>query len=154
MIQKLTTAVAAFHEKMGIAPKCAFPEGHSMSINDPAVNRQLHYACLQLKAAADLCEGVLDLPNEPDPRYLRLHLACEEMAEYIDAMLMGNPVNVLDALSDMMYVHAGDAVVFDWNLPEAVSRVHLSNMTKQPKSGPRLRDKGAAFIPVALKDLV
>lgn len=152
MLVRLMESVEEFHEAMEISPKHKFPTEALTNVKSPLHN-QLHYAALQMKTASLLCEEELR-QVDCDPRLLRLHLILEECGELTTSMLRGDAVETLDAFGDLMYVVAGSAVQFDWDLAEAMIRIHDSNMTKQPKTGPRLRDKGDSFVPVNLEDLV
>jgi predicted HAD superfamily Cof-like phosphohydrolase len=90
-----------------------------------------------------------------DGRHLRAHLIIEETGELIRAMAIGDEIEMLDAMSDLMYVVIGTAVMYDLPLPEAFEEVHESNMTKtkmpSDPHGERLRDKGPNYIPPNLE---
>lgn len=152
MLRKLYSAIKCFHQKMHVSDHCDMPV-KKLDRTYSSVNLLLNEIRLKMQLAALLCEDQINDPD-PDPRYLRLHLVIEETAEFIEAMLDGNKVDTLDSICDCIYVLVGTAEMFGWNLNTAMKRVHTSNMTKQPKSGPRLRDKGDEFVPVNLEDLV
>lgn len=76
--------------------------------------------------------------DDIDALLLRLRLITEEYKEVNES---GNKVlfsapnpkskeNFLKELADLVYVIYGTAETFNWNLDEAVSRVHASNMSK------------------------
>lgn len=74
--------------------------------------------------------------NHLDVLSLKLGLIKEELKELEDASLSHDRVEVLDALSDILYVVYGFAWTYrlDKVLPEAFERVHKSNMSKFPSS--------------------
>jgi len=93
--------------------------------------------------------------------YLRYELMQEENKEYKDACLIGNELELLDALVDKMYIllgtinsHGAQSIFL-----EAFNRVHENNMTKvvngkvlRNSEGKILKPKG--FKPVDLTDLI
>lgn len=104
---------------------------------------------------------------------LRLDLVLEEMQELVEAAgfrsddKLGiklsekpDPVEMLDAMADLVYVTVGWAVSHGWDFEEAFRRVHASNMTKIPKDGKiKYREDGKVlkpdtFTPPDLEDLV
>ena len=65
--------------------------------------------------------------KDTDKDLLRLVLLKEEYAEVLSAV---DAENLLKELADLVYVTYGYAATFNWNLDEAVRRVHASNMSK------------------------
>jgi predicted HAD superfamily Cof-like phosphohydrolase len=138
--------VAAFHEKMGISPPVDLakwePSPEAVKILEKTV-----------KQSEKLAKELLDVQ---DDACIRVHLIVEEgVHELAKALLEKDRVLVLDALSDLLYVLAGAAVVFDMPLEDGFNEVHNSNMTKMKMpSDPdarRLRDKGPNYKPADLK---
>lgn len=79
----------------------------------------------------------------------RWELLGEELGEYILARIDGDVVKIADAIADLIYVLAGDAVVRGLPLDKVLAEVHRSNMTKtndpaRPKlvKGPGLQPAG------------
>jgi predicted HAD superfamily Cof-like phosphohydrolase len=71
---------------------------------------------------------------------LRLVLLKEEYAEVLAAT---KAEDLLKELADLVYVTYGYAATFNWNLDEAVRRVHASNMSKLDDEGdPIYREDG------------
>lgn len=61
---------------------------------------------------------------------IRLGLALEELAEWIEANLKGDLTAAADALGDRLYVLLGDAVSVGVPIEPVFAAVHQSNMTK------------------------
>lgn len=85
-----------------------------------------------------------DVHNElhkPDQgvRGLRLLLLSEEFREYMDAEKSTNPVDIADALGDMLVVIYGTAHAYGINLDAVVEEIHASNMSKVQPDGTVLR---------------
>jgi predicted HAD superfamily Cof-like phosphohydrolase len=93
-------------------------------------------------------------------------LIVEEFKEFLDAenqLIKGftiNAIDVLKELADLVYVCYQYAENLGWDLDEALSRVHESNMSKLDEDGnPVLRPdgkilKGPNYQPPNLVDLV
>ena len=78
--------------------------------------------------------------KDTDKDLLRLVLLKEEYAEVLSAV---DAENLLKELADLVYVTYGYAATFNWNLDEAVRRVHASNMSKLDTDGkPLYREDG------------
>lgn len=87
-----------------------------------------------------------DVHNElhkPDNvvRGLRLRLLSEEFREYIEAEKSTNPVDIADALGDMLVVIYGTAAAYGIDLDKIVGEIHRSNMTKVQPDGTVIRDE-------------
>lgn len=65
-----------------------------------------------------------------DTQDLRLALIEEEWIALRDALIARDPIEVADALADILYVTYGAALVFGIDIDGAMSAVHRSNMTK------------------------
>jgi predicted HAD superfamily Cof-like phosphohydrolase len=71
-------------------------------------------------------------PELPDlhERALRLNLLTEEVAEYAEAEINNDLVEVADALADIIYIACGTAVSYGIPLDRIFDEVHRSNMAK------------------------
>ena len=98
-------------------------------------------------------------------RTLQKNLIVEEFKEFLEAegMLFRNNKALrsecLKELSDLVYVCYQYAANMDWDLDEALYRVHQSNMSKLENGHPIYRDdgkvlKGRNYQPPTLDDLV
>lgn len=117
-------------------------------------NVHLETAHAPVVVAASVLEGHIP---EGDLRVLRAHLMCEELSEVLAALMEGSPHNLLDGLTDLVYVTLGTAVAFGLPLAEAFDEVHRSNMTKQkalPDIDPRVRVKGTGYEPPDLDGIL
>jgi predicted HAD superfamily Cof-like phosphohydrolase len=101
---------------------------------------------------------------------MRFNLMFEELGELTDAMheymnAEGDgqekaALEVIDAITDLLYVVIGFAVTFGIDIETAFERVHSSNMSKLGRDGkPLFREdgkvmKGPDFMPPVLEDLV
>lgn len=99
-----------------------------------------------------------ELPPDDD---LELHarLLTEELSETLEAMRDRDPVEVLDGLTDLVYVAYGAALHCGFDLDAAFAEVHRSNMSKLMPDGTVLRRddgkvlKGPRFTPPDLRAL-
>lgn len=66
---------------------------------------------------------------------LRVRLIQEELAEYEQAAVEGDLVEIADALGDLLYVVYGSAVEHGIDLDPIVRAIHESNMSKLDESG-------------------
>lgn len=130
--------VDAFHKRLGVSPTAEWESfgstyGHSL---------------------LNMAKSLEPLVNESGPA-LRAHLLLEELGEYLIA---NTEVLALDALTDLLYVLLGTALMYEWPLEEAFSEVHASNMTKvkQPDDElqARVRKKGDDYKPPRIKEVL
>ena len=93
-------------------------------------------------------QDVHDELHKPDNavRGLRLRLLSEEFREYMEAEKSTNPVDIADALGDMLVVIYGTAAAYGINLDAVVREIHASNMTKVQPDGTVLRDEGGKIM--------
>ena len=86
--------------------------------------------------------------HKPDNavRGLRLRLLSEEFREYMEAEKSTNPVDIADALGDMLVVIYGTAAAYGIDLDAVVREIHASNMTKVQPDGTVLRDEGGKIL--------
>lgn len=101
-----------------------------------------------------------DVDMTEDNLKFRLDLIMEELDELLTSLHEGDKENALKELSDLMYVVAGFAVTYGWNLDEAFYRVHKNNMGRmyQPDGSIKTREDGKVlknknYPKVNLKDL-
>lgn len=74
---------------------------------------------------------------------LRLSLISEEFHELMEAMENGDPVEILDAICDLLYVIHGLGVILGLPVDEGFKAVHASNMSKLgPDGKPIFREDG------------
>ena len=107
-----------------------------------------------------------NIPNDLSRRNLQKNLIVEEFKEFLDAdqnMVLMHPQDreaCLKELADLVYVCAQYAENMDWDLEQALRRVHRSNMSKLGEDGkPVKREdgkvlKGPNYQPPNLNDLV
>lgn len=67
-----------------------------------------------------------------DVRLLRARLMLEELGEVLQAMAIGDHVELVDGMCDLVYVTVGTAVSFGLPLERAWEAVQTSNMAKFP----------------------
>lgn len=128
--------VANFHKHMHVAPKTNWEE---------CEDHQLIMLANMMKEASEAMEKD---GRVKCPRLCRIHLMLEELAEFI---LTDNEVDAFDGMMDLLYVTLGTCDVHSWPASEGFAEVHRSNMTKTPKQGPRLRNKGENYVPPNLE---
>jgi NTP pyrophosphatase (non-canonical NTP hydrolase) len=107
-----------------------------------------------------------DIKNCLSSRERQKNLIVEEFKEFIEAdynMAMidiNSRVDCLKELADLVYVCAQYAENMDWDLEQALRRVHKSNMSKLGSDGKPIKRpdgkvlKGPNYQPPDLKDLV
>ena len=91
---------------------------------------------------------------------MQLSLIAEEYHEFYDAVQNESYESELKELADLVYVCFQYAENMEWDLEEALHRVHKSNMSKLGLDGKPIRRvdgkvlKGPNYAPPELKDLV
>jgi NTP pyrophosphatase (non-canonical NTP hydrolase) len=91
---------------------------------------------------------------------MQLALIAEEFAEFKQAVSQEPYENELKELADLVYVCFQYAENMEWDLEEALDRVHKSNMSKLGLDGTPIRRadgkvlKGPNYQPPILNDLV
>ena len=69
-------------------------------------------------------------------RKLRIDLLKEEVKEYIEAEIDNDPIEIADALADIIYIAVGTARIYWIPLDKVWAEVQRSNMDKiDPKTG-------------------
>ena len=105
-----------------------------------------------------------EVDNGPQHRHMQLGLIQEEHNELLEAHLKldtydGANADCLKELADLVYVCFQYAENMEWDLQEALFRVHKSNMSKLDKDGKAIRRedgkvmKGPDYKPPFLDDL-
>ena len=106
------------------------------------------------------------IPNSLSGRTRQKNLIVEEFKEFLDAdqnMVLMHPQDreaTLKELADLIYVCAQYAENMNWDIEQALRRVHKSNMSKLGEDGkPIYREdgkvlKGPNYQPPDLSDLV
>ena len=127
---------------------------------------QTHQTRLSLQAAAFREAYQITNSIAHSNRTRQKNLITEEFKEFLDAegMLFRSnpqyPQNCLKELADLVYVCYQYAANMNWDLDEAMHRVHESNMSKLDEDGkPIYRDdgkvlKGPNYQPPDLSDLI
>ncbi len=104
--------------------------------------------------------------NDLSSRTMQKNLIVEEFKEFIEAdhnmamMDFNSRADCLKELADLVYVCAQYAENMDWDLEQALRRVHQSNMSKLGDDGEPIRRadgkvlKGPNYQPPNLTDLV
>ena len=101
-----------------------------------------------------------NLTGGASQRQVQKSLIDEEWSEFHEAYHREPEVNQLKELADLVYVCYQYAESQDWNLDEALRRVHASNMSKLGEDGkPIYRDdgkvlKGPNYAPPTLDNLI
>jgi|TARA_Y100000289_G_C3922799_1_gene151455 predicted HAD superfamily Cof-like phosphohydrolase len=91
---------------------------------------------------------------------MQLDLIAEEYHEFKKAVAREPFVNQLKELADLVYVAFQYAENMEWDLEEALHRVHKSNMSKLGLDGKPIRRndgkvlKGPNYMPPNLTDLI
>ena len=101
-------------------------------------------------------------PSFPDQDTIKLRreLIDEELKELDVAIADNDPVEVADALTDLLYVIYGMGHSFGLDLQKCFDEVHRSNMSKLDEDGkPIYREdgkilKGPSYTPPNLKDII
>ena len=107
-----------------------------------------------------------DIQNSLSARARQKSLIVEEFKEFIEAeynmalMDINSRADCLKELADLVYVCAQYAENMDWDLEQALRRVHKSNMSKLGEDGKPIKRedgkvlKGPNYQPPNLSDLV
>lgn len=107
-----------------------------------------------------------DIQNSLSARARQKSLIVEEFKEFIEAeynmalMDINSRANCLKELADLVYVCAQYAENMDWDLEQALRRVHTSNMSKLGEDGKPIKRedgkvlKGPNYQPPDLTDLI
>ena len=119
---------------------------------------------MDLQVQAQEFRHAYEVINDPERSNFQLTLINEEHRELLEAHLKvrdyeGAEADCLKELADLVYVCFQYAENLDWDLMEALRRVHKSNMSKLGEDGKPLRRddgkvlKGPNYKPPVLDDL-
>lgn len=106
---------------------------------------------IQLSQVKEWCEATgIEIPTGPqtlsqERGILRYNLMAEENSEYLEAIVKQDPVEIADALGDMLYILLGTMLEHGMQdyIVRVFSEIHRSNMSKMGKDGkPILREDG------------
>ncbi|NBO99565.1 MAG: hypothetical protein EBU90_05490 [Proteobacteria bacterium] len=105
----------------------------------------------EIQAVQEWC-AITEVNTSSTPRvldknraYLRFLLMKEENEEYMEAASKEDPVEIADALGDMLYILLGTAIEHGMQdyLADVFHEIHRSNMSKMDENGkPILREDG------------
>ena len=118
---------------------------------------------VQKKSLSDQAQEFRDsygIQNSLDARTMQRDLIVEEFNEFMAEAGRGQYTDELKELADLVYVCFQYAENMEWDLEEALDRVHESNMSKLGLDGkPIYRDdgkvmKGPNYKPPYLNDLI
>jgi NTP pyrophosphatase (non-canonical NTP hydrolase) len=119
-----------------------------------------HCKTMSLSDQAIQFRTAYGIPNGKKNRTMQLDLIVEEFHEFCYAAGHESYENELKELADLVYVCFQYAENMEWDLEEALDRVHKSNMSKLGINGKpiRRRDgkvlKGPNYQPPELTDLI
>lgn len=136
-----------------------------MTLKKQFTTSQMNYSThLMNKSHSDQAEDfrrAFQIPSSPDRITMQKHLIDEEYAEFDWAIARRDPPSEqLKELADLVYTCYQFAANMDWDLDEAIRRVHISNMSKLDEYGnPIFRSDGKVlksdfYQPPNLIDLV
>tara|TARA_X000001388_G_C2232423_1_gene123742 strand:+ start:3535 stop:3909 length:375 start_codon:yes stop_codon:yes gene_type:complete len=119
---------------------------------------------MDLQAQAQQFRHAMGCSNDCSKRSLQLNLIQEEHREFLEAHeamfdFEGAEADCLKELADLVYVCYQYAENLEWDLDEALRRVHESNMSKLGPDGKAIRRedgkvmKGPNYKPPYLDDL-
>lgn len=101
-----------------------------------------------MEDSANFYEALIMTANNPEvkTRYLRLCLILEEAQETCKALMLGDEVEILDGLCDLIYVCLGTGVAYNLPVSLAFEEVCRANLDKVGTDA-RVRDKGPNWKP-------
>jgi len=118
------------------------------------------YIHTSLLAQAESFRSAYNLTHGPQHRTIQKSLIDEEWSEFHEAYHLKDECDQLKELADLVYVCFQFAASQEWDLDEAMHRVHASNMSKLGEDGkPVYREdgkvlKGPNYAPPTLNDLI
>lgn len=136
-------ALREFHESMGLDAPHSFtlpPQEQGARMGQAALSKTLYELADRLKE--------LGAANKNDVLMLRFRLIIEELAELSEAVLDGDPDQILWEATDLRYVVEGLVVTLglDRVAMEAFSRIHAANMSKLDDHGNPVREPGGKIV--------
>ncbi len=101
-------------------------------------------------------QPVQDKPTvvNPDRSFFRAKLMKEELGETIEAMAIGDMVEIADGLADQLYVILGTAVEYGIDLEPVFREVHRTNMLKTANPGGGKAMKPDGWEPPRIADIL
>ena len=124
------------------------------------MNYNMHCTNQSLMQQAEAFRQAYGIPSSPAQTKTQKSLIDEEWSEFHQAFHFEESEAQLKELADLVYVCYQYAANLEWDLDEALKRVHQSNMSKLDEYGkPVLRGdgkvlKGPYYEPPNLSDLV
>ena len=124
------------------------------------MNYNTHCRSQSLQEQAQQFRTAFGTKNGTGNRTMQRDLIAEEFDEFMQACLAEPHANELKELADLVYVAFQYAENMEWDLEEALFRVHKSNMSKLGLDGKPIRRKdgkvlkGPNYEPPYLDDLV
>jgi predicted HAD superfamily Cof-like phosphohydrolase len=115
---------------------------------------------MDLSADAQEFRYAYEVENSIENEQMQFDLVREEFNEFATSAQFDTDEETLKELADLVYVCFQYAENLEWDLLEALRRVHASNMSKLGKDGKPLRRadgkvlKGPNYKPPVLTDLV
>ena len=115
---------------------------------------------MSLSTQAEEFRTAYGVSNSTSNREMQQNLIAEEFKEFNTAIAEEPYENELKELADLVYVCFQYAENMEWDLEEALDRVHKSNMSKLGLDGKPIRRadgkvlKGPNYEPPILKDLI
>jgi len=128
-----------------------------LKMNSPT---SLHCRNQSLSDQAIQFRTAYGIQNGKDNRTMQQGLIAEEFQEFNEAVANEPYENELKELADLVYVCFQYAENMEWDLEEALDRVHKSNMSKLGLDGKPIRRsdgkvlKGPNYQPPILNDLI
>lgn len=151
MLYQAFNAVADFHRRKNIDYRQRLAE------TTPRVECPQTLFLMRQESESQLRRFLAQSEERRDYRHIRTHLVLEEVAECLAAMWAGDEVGTLDGLCDAIYVLVGSAVTMELPLAEAFEDVHRANMARASSASsdnPRLKEKGADWVPPRIKEII
>ena len=89
-----------------------------------------HKKLVEFHDTFDVPVGKVGYLISPERALLRVRLMNEELAELVEAMQLGQYVNIGAELIDLLYVVYGTGVEYGLPVDEIFAEIHRANMTK------------------------
>ena len=124
------------------------------------MNYSMHLQNQSLNEMAENFRSAFGVESSPTNTGMQKALIDEEWSEFHEAYHMKDDCEQLKELADLVYVCYQFAASQEWDLDEAMHRVHKSNMSKLGEDGKPLYRvdgkvmKGPNYQPPNLKDLI
>lgn len=138
-MSNIWTMLEEFHDafNLGNPDKVDLPQFDNLKELQPhllTIMRSIEYLCDHLPTY--------------DRRSLRIKLLLEEVAEYLEAEVANDTVEIADALTDIIYIAAGTEVEYGIPGEDIFLHIHENNMSKLgPEGKPIYREDGKVMKP-------